>query len=73
MEQYNWRDIIRFNIKKVIYMSERKKNVCGQPCEVYSRVVGYYRPVQNWNKGKTEEYKERKVYNSPEIEEGGDK
>jgi len=33
-----------------------------QPCEVYSRVVGYLRPVQQWNKGKQEEYKQRKEY-----------
>ncbi|MEA3432835.1 MAG: ribonucleoside triphosphate reductase [candidate division WOR-3 bacterium] len=36
--------------------------MCGKQTEVYSRVVGYYRPVQNWNKGKKEEYKQRKVY-----------
>ena len=35
---------------------------CGQPTEVYSRITGYYRPVQNWNDGKTQEYKDRKVY-----------
>ena len=35
---------------------------CGNPTEVYSRITGYYRPVQNWNDGKTQEYKERKVY-----------
>lgn len=32
------------------------------PCEVYSRVVGYLRPVQNWNKGKRQEFKERVTY-----------
>lgn len=32
------------------------------PCEVYSRVVGYYRPVQSWNIGKQEEYKDRKPF-----------
>jgi len=32
------------------------------PCEVYSRIVGYLRPVQNWNKGKRQEWLERKVY-----------
>jgi hypothetical protein len=32
------------------------------PTEVYSRIVGYYRPVQNWNEGKKQEYKERKKY-----------
>lgn len=36
--------------------------VCGQPTEVYSRITGYYRPVQNWNDGKTQEYKDRKLY-----------
>ena len=35
---------------------------CGAPAEVYTRVVGYYRPVQLWNKGKQAEYKDRKVY-----------
>ncbi|MBQ4335802.1 MAG: ribonucleoside triphosphate reductase, partial [Lentisphaeria bacterium] len=37
---------------------------CGNRTEVYSRITGYYRPVQNWNAGKTQEYKERKVYNA---------
>jgi len=32
------------------------------PCEVYSRIVGYLRPVQNWNKGKRQEFVDRKVY-----------
>ncbi len=36
---------------------------CGKETEVYSRITGYYRPVQNWNDGKTQEYKDRKVYN----------
>ena len=35
---------------------------CGKTTEVYSRITGYYRPVQNWNDGKLQEYKERKVY-----------
>lgn len=35
---------------------------CGESAEVYSRITGYYRPVQNWNDGKAEEYRERKVY-----------
>lgn len=33
-----------------------------QACEVYSRVVGYLRPVQQWNEGKVQEFKERKEY-----------
>ena len=36
---------------------------CGEKTEVYSRITGYYRPVQNWNDGKAEEFKERKTYN----------
>ena len=35
---------------------------CGEKTEVYSRITGYYRPVQNWNDGKTQEYKDRVVY-----------
>ena len=35
---------------------------CGEKTEVYSRITGYYRPVQNWNDGKAQEYKDRAVY-----------
>jgi ribonucleoside-triphosphate reductase (formate) len=35
---------------------------CGKKCEVYSRVVGYYRPIMNWNKGKKEEFKDRVAF-----------
>ncbi len=35
---------------------------CGKECEVYSRIVGYFRPVQRWNKGKREEWKDRKTF-----------
>ena len=37
--------------------------ICGCKREVYSRITGYYRPVQNWNDGKAQEYKDRMVYN----------
>ena len=36
--------------------------ICGQKTEVYSRITGYYRPVQNWNDGKSQEFKDRKTY-----------
>ncbi|MBX6422174.1 anaerobic ribonucleoside-triphosphate reductase [Thermosulfurimonas sp. F29] len=39
---------------------ERVK-VKAVPCEIYSRVVGYFRPVQNWNAGKQQEFSERKT------------
>ncbi len=36
--------------------------ICGREAEVYSRITGYYRPVKNWNDGKSQEYKERRTY-----------
>ena len=37
--------------------------ICGKHTEVYSRITGYYRPIQNWNDGKLQEFKDRVVYN----------
>ncbi len=46
---------------------------CGAETEVYSRVCGYHRPVRNWNKGKREEFKDRKTfkadYSSEKVKE----
>ena len=36
--------------------------ICGKKAEVYSRITGYYRPVQNWNDGKSQEFKDRCEY-----------
>ncbi len=46
------------------YINGEKKTCpeCNEPCEVYSRVVGYLRPVQQWNKGKQQEFSMRSVY-----------
>jgi ribonucleoside-triphosphate reductase len=41
---------------------EALASVEGTPAEVYSRIVGYYRSVRNWNRGKREEYGERRLY-----------
>ena len=41
---------------------ESLSTVEGTPAEVYSRIVGYYRSVRNWNRGKREEYGERRLY-----------
>ncbi len=41
---------------------------CEKPAEVYSRVVGYYRPVSNWNDGKQEEFKERQTYTADFVD-----
>ena len=47
---------------KIQDLKEQMKDVHGTPCEVYSRVVGYLRPVQGWNRGKKEEFALRKTY-----------
>ena len=48
-------------IKIKIDELKAEQDAChGTPCEVYSRVVGYLRPVQGWNKGKKEEFAMRK-------------
>lgn len=46
---------------------ESTQNRKRTKCEVYSRVVGYLRPVQQWNVGKQEEYKQRKTFKIPEV------
>jgi ribonucleoside-triphosphate reductase len=43
------------------------KCVIDQPCEVYSRIVGYIRPVQQWNDGKAQEFKDRKMFQVKEA------
>ena len=45
---------------------------CGAKAEVYSRITGYYRPVQNWNDGKAQEYKNRKLYEVLQSENESD-
>jgi len=42
------------------------------PVEVYSRVVGYFRPVNQWNRGKQEEFKERKAFKINKLSESKD-
>ena len=51
-------------IQKEIEKLKKEDVEChGTKCEVYSRVVGYLRPVQNWNKGKKVEFAMRKTFN----------
>ena len=50
---------------KIAKLKEEKEQVKGTKTEVYSRVVGYLRPVQSWNDGKKEEFKMRKSFNCP--------
>lgn len=40
---------------------------CGAKTEIYSRVVGYFRPTAQWNRGKKEEFKDRKNYQIPKL------
>ncbi|MDR1940889.1 MAG: anaerobic ribonucleoside-triphosphate reductase [Endomicrobium sp.] len=47
---------------KIQELQSQKAAVSGTKCEVYSRVVGYLRPVTLWNEGKKEEFKIRKNY-----------
>ena len=57
-------------------MVETKRKDAGKvkalvvPCEVYSRVVGYYRPVSNWNIGKKQEFKERRYVKVTGFDKG---
>ena len=47
---------------KIKALKLQKQNVKGEECEVYSRVVGYLRPVKQWNMGKQNEFKDRVTY-----------
>lgn len=47
---------------KIAELKAAEAKAKGTPCEVFSRVVGYLRPVQCWNKGKKQEYEMRKTY-----------
>lgn len=49
-------------LKEIAELKKAQANCHGTKCEVYSRVVGYLRPVQGWNKGKKEEFVMRKTY-----------
>jgi len=49
--------------------TEDKEAVVRVPCEVYSRIVGYLRPVQNWHQGKQQEFRERRMFRVPVEEE----
>ena len=58
--------------ERIKFLKNEIKERRGERCEVFSRVVGYLRPVQNWNLGKKQEYSMRKVYDiehsSPSVE-----
>ena len=47
---------------EIAQVKEELEGARGSDCEVYARIVGYYRSVKNWNKGKREEYGKRKLF-----------
>lgn len=47
---------------KIEQLEQELANVKGTECEVYSRIVGYFRPVKQWNNGKQEEFFERAMF-----------
>ncbi len=58
-------DITDINEKKILEMHESERT----KCEVYSRIVGYLRPVSQWNQGKKEEFADRKTYDKAREKE----
>lgn len=61
-------------VKEDTENKDKDEHVCGCKCEIYSRCCGYYRPVQNWNIGKQEEFKERVLFTvyDPKEKQNGD-
>ena len=61
--------------KEIAALKKELANVTGTPTEVYTRIVGYYRSVNNWNKGKREEYNIRTEYSpdsTPTVKKKGE-
>lgn len=46
-------------IQRIEELEQKLKTVKGTKCIIYSRIVGYFSPIENWNEGKTEEFKQR--------------
>ncbi|MCX8093325.1 MAG: anaerobic ribonucleoside-triphosphate reductase [Candidatus Goldbacteria bacterium] len=49
-------------LAKIEQLEQELLNVKGTECEVYSRIVGYFRPIKQWNNGKQEEFFEREMF-----------
>lgn len=58
-------DVMVFKCQTCYQKDPSLKNF--RKCEVYSRVVGYLRPVNQWHIGKTQEFKERKTFVQPQV------
>lgn len=48
--------------EQIADLRAKLKEVAGTPTEIYTRIVGYYRSLTNWNKGKREEYEHRQTF-----------
>jgi hypothetical protein len=53
--------------KEIRELENEMENVKGRPTEVYTRIVGYFRAIDNWNKGKKEEYFDRKLFKAEPV------
>ncbi len=49
-------------LERIEELENELKNVRGAECEIYSRIVGYFRPVKQWNNGKQEEFSQRVAF-----------
>jgi len=65
MEQTTVPDVALEMQSQVLELAQAQP-ILRVPCEVYSRIVGYLRPVQNWNQGKQQEFHERKPFQVPD-------
>ncbi len=56
---------------RVAELEKQLQEVKGSECEIYSRIVGYFRPVKQWNNGKQEEFLDRETFESqkPSVKE----
>lgn len=57
-------------VEEVKRLEEKLKHVKGTPCEVWTRIIGYFRPVKSWNKGQQAQYKDRVLYDLKEVSNG---
>ncbi len=58
--------------REIQALEQELEQVQGPPTEVYSRIVGYYRSLRNWNRGKREEYTHRRVFDSGSFAESAE-
>jgi len=62
-KKVNEKRVLKNEIEKRINELEKEiESVKGSKCEIYSRIVGYHRPVENWNEGKKDEFNHRQDY-----------